>query len=312
MGDQSEKSSRLVAEIARFYGFPSVEDWRWIKEGESPAVAELRAGGRRYVARIFADETDDHRAAYIAELLLHLASAGVMAEEPVRTASGDPVDRLPGGEPVILSPFSPDPPVPVPLGEDDARAWGRYVAGLHAACRGWRPKSGLPSPWVRQDPLTVVETALAITAAFPMAHGILEEASERIVRCWDGAPEFHAVHGDLWPGNLLKGTDGLRAIDFAEAGDGPRVIDLATAFRWMPWREDHEVASQLWAAWLAGYSKGGMITEAELDSIPAVACLQHLVWMIREAGSSQDPSTIAWYVEDHCLAIRTLLAVDQS
>src|SRR4051794_14820763 len=76
MGDESERTARLVAEIARRFEFAAVEDWRWIKEGESPAVAMIRADGRRYVARTFTDETDAHRADDVAGLLLHLASAG--------------------------------------------------------------------------------------------------------------------------------------------------------------------------------------------------------------------------------------------
>jgi Ser/Thr protein kinase RdoA (MazF antagonist) len=145
-----------------------------------------------------------------------------------------------------------------------------------------------------------------------MAHGSLEAASERIIGCWDGALATHAVHGDLWPGNLLKGPHGLRAIDFAETGDGPSIIDLATAFRWMPWQEDREGASRLWAAWVGGYAESGEIFEVGLDVIPAVACLQHLVWMLREVGSSQDLSTISWYVEDHCSAIQALLWANET
>jgi Ser/Thr protein kinase RdoA (MazF antagonist) len=307
MGDESEMTAKLIAETANLCGLSSVEDWRWIKEGESPAVAELRAGGHRYVARIFSNETDVHRAAYIDELLLHLALHRVDAEEVVPTTSSEPVSHLTNGATVILSPYYSAPPVPVPFDEEDARAWGRYVAGLHAACRGRRPKYGLLTPWLRNDPATVGERALSITASFPMAHGALEDASKRIIGCWDGALATHTVHCDLWPANLLKGPHGLRAIDFAEAGVGPRIIDLAMAFRWMPWREDREGSSQLWATWLAGYLQDREMTDVELVAIPAVACLQQLVWMIKEVCSSQDSSTIAWYVEDHCSAIQALV-----
>jgi Ser/Thr protein kinase RdoA (MazF antagonist) len=310
MGDQSERTISLIAEIAHSYEFRTVEDWRWLKEGESPAVAEIRADGRGYVARTFTDETEAHRADDVAGLHLHLASAGVEAEEVVPDASGEPVCRLPSGVSIILSPFYPDSPVPLPFDEETARAWGRYVASMHAACRGWRPTFGLPSPWLRHDPVTVLGRALSITESSPTADGVLKGASERIIRCWDGGPPIHAVHGDLWPGNLLKGPSGLRAIDFAEAGEGPSVIDLATAFRWMPWREDREGASRLWAAWLAGYTEGGELPDAELAAMSAVAGLQHVVWMITEVGSSQDTATVAWYVEDHCSAIQALLTAD--
>jgi Ser/Thr protein kinase RdoA (MazF antagonist) len=133
-------------------------------------------------------------------------------------------------------------------------------------------------------------------------------ASERIIGCWEGASSSQPVHGDLWPGNLLSGPHGLRAIDFAEAGGGPRTIDLATALRWMPWRDDPAGAARSWQAWLAGYTEAGTLSQAELDSVPHVACLQHLIWMEAEVGTSLDLAESSWYIEDHCSAIRALMA----
>ncbi len=52
----SDGTARLIAEVACSYGLDSVEDWRWINEGGSPAVAMLHADGRRYVARLFHGE----------------------------------------------------------------------------------------------------------------------------------------------------------------------------------------------------------------------------------------------------------------
>lgn len=137
---------------------------------------------------------------------------------------------------------------------------------------------------------------------------ILERASERIICCWEGDSPIQPVHGDLWPGNLLLGPHGLRAIDFAEAGDGPRTIDLATACRWMPWRDDPAGAARSWEAWLAGYAQVGTFSQAELDSVPHLACLQHLIWMEAEVGASQDGAESSYYIEDHCSAIQALLA----
>jgi Ser/Thr protein kinase RdoA (MazF antagonist) len=307
MGHPIEATDRPLAEIACAYDLSSAEGWRWIKEGGSPAVALFRADGRRYVARVFADEADCPRAGYIAELALHLGSVGISVEEVVCTASGQTISRLSGGMPVILSQFYPDPPLPVPFDAGAARAWGRYVAGTHAACRDWRPPGPLRSPWLFPDPAAVLDRALALAEPLRESRDILERATERIVGCWGEAPRSQPTHGDLWPGNLLRGPDGLRAIDFAQAGDGPRTIDLATAFRWMPWRDDPARAAPLWDAWLAGCGEVEMVPQAELDSVPPVACLQHLVWMVAEVSASNGVAESLWYVEDHCCAVRALL-----
>jgi Ser/Thr protein kinase RdoA (MazF antagonist) len=137
---------------------------------------------------------------------------------------------------------------------------------------------------------------------------ILEGNAGRIIACWEGTRAAQPVHGDLWPGNLLAWPHGLRAIDFAEAGDGPRTIDMATAFRWVPWRDDPARAAVSWESWLAGYGEVGVISQAELDSIPPLACLQHLIWMIAEVVTSTGAAESSWYVEDHCSAVQALLS----
>jgi len=308
VGETIKGTARFIDEMAFSYGLSSIEGWRWIKQGESPAVATLSAGGHRFVARLFGDETAVPQADYISQLGLHLGSVGVEAEEVVRAASGEPFARLPSGVPVILSRFYPDPPMPVPFEAERARVWGRYVSGLHNACRDWHRPSVLPSSWLRQEPRMVIERSLALTAHSRGPRGILVNASEHIIHCWEGATATQPVHGDLWPGNLLSGPHGLRAIDFADAGDGPRTIDLATAFRWMPWRDDPSGAARSWEEWLAGYSEVGTLSQAELDAVPPLACLQHLIWMTIEVDASNDAVELSRYVEDHCSAIHALLA----
>jgi Ser/Thr protein kinase RdoA (MazF antagonist) len=308
MNDTTEGTARLIAEIARSYGFSSVEEWLWIKEGESPAVAMLQADGRRYVARVFADDAAITRADYISELANHLGSVGISVEEVIQTQPSGSRPRLPNGGAVVLSRYYPDLPLPVPYDSDDAQSWGQYVARMHVACRRWQPSTPLVSPWLRHDPVAVLNRAMGLAGSLRESGSILQEASGRIVGCWDRAAEPHPVHGDLWPGNLLKGSNGLRAIDFAESGDGPHTIDMATALRWMPWRTDPSAAAVLWNSWMTGYSKIGTIRQTELHSVVAVACLQQLVWMLVEVDTSATEAESAWYVADHCQAVASLLS----
>ena len=308
MGETVEGTARLVAGMAYSYGLSSVEDWRWIKQGESPGVATFVGDGRRYVARLFSGEDALPRADYISELALHLGSSGVDVEEVVRTAWGEPFVRLQGGVPVVVSRFYPDsahvyavrcrrrPSLGAVRGEDARRLPGlvspRDAPEPVAAARAkGGPRPGLGPAALLQEPRGIVErTSVASSAA---------GREPRAAR---------PVHGDLWPGNLLGGPHGLRAIDFAEAGDGPRTIDLATAFRWMPWRDDPAGATGLWSAWLSGYCEAGTISQAELDAVPAVACLQHLTWMIAEVRASTEAAETSWYVEDHCSEVQALLS----
>jgi Ser/Thr protein kinase RdoA (MazF antagonist) len=89
------------------------------------------------------------------------------------------------------------------------------------------------------------------------------------------------------------------------------VVDLATAFRWMPWRADRAGARASWRAWLSGYRGVREPPDAELRGVPPVACLQHLIWMIAEVGAVPDGNPQAsWYFEDHCSAIEDLIRID--
>ncbi len=308
MGEANEGMSRFVDEVACCFGLSSIDGWQWIKQGEWPAVAAFHADNRRFVARLFADETAAPQAEYISQLGLHLASVGVEVEEVVRTASGEPFARLTSGVPVILSRYYTDRPMTLPLEAEGAQVWGRYVSVLHNACRDWPAPSPLPSRWVREHPGAILRRALDLARSSSSFASILAEASGRIIRCWEETPAIQPVHGDLWPGHLLGGPHGLMAIDFADAGDGPRTIDLATAFRWMPWRDDPAGATILWDAWLVGYAEAGTLSQAEFDAVPQVACLQHLIWLEAEVGTAPGEAESSWYVEDHCTAIQALLA----
>lgn len=105
-----EETDRLKAELSRSYGLALIQGWRWIKRGESPAVASLHANGHRFVARLFTDEAAAQKAEYVARFILHLRSVGVEVEEAVRTASGEPSARFPSGVAVVLSRFHAAPP----------------------------------------------------------------------------------------------------------------------------------------------------------------------------------------------------------
>jgi len=303
-------NDNLPGEIASAYGFSRVEEWLWI--GSKPGrIATLQVDADQFVARFHTDTT---RAIYIAELLSWLEGAGVEAEVLHGTVTGARYTQLSTGESVLLTKYCPGAPSHGPLSPSDARIWGRFAARLHAATEGWCPSVHVQVPLLEKGPETLLSQALEFAAPFCQWQSILARFGPRvIVRCRRllAAVSFQPIHGDLWPGNLLRTPTGFRAIDFEGSGSGPRTIDMASAYRWMPWRENRATAAVLWQAWLAGYLDVHEPSELEIASVPALASLQHLYWLIVEAravpqGTSGE-AELAWYVEDHCGALQVLL-----
>lgn len=201
----------------------------------------------------------------------------------------------------------------IPFGADDVRAWGRLAAIMHSACEHWHPSVWLRCQLLKTSPTVTLQRALEYAAHVPWCSEVLEKCGAEIISACEpnlDAKQFHPIHGDLWPGNMLKGASGLRAIDFSESGEGPRAMDLATAFRWMPWREDMMAADVLWRMWLSGYSEIREASDVELSSVPALACLQHLSWLVEEIANAGTIGSAngSWYIEDHCSAIKAIMA----
>ena len=119
------------------------------------------------------------------------------------------------------------------------------------------------------------------------------------------------VHGDLWPGRVLKTKAGLKAIDFRMSGVGTAAIDMATAFRWMPWRTDAQLAAQTWRAWLDGYGAARPVASRDLGVVPALGALQCLHWLILEMAEAEQVGAPVehelFYLRDHCESISALM-----
>ena len=125
------------------------------------------------------------------------------------------------------------------------------------------------------------------------------------------AGPVQAVHGDLWPGNLLQHDQSLRAVDFREAGQGSRAIDVANAFRWMPWRGSPDTARRQWRIWLDAYSAVIPLMLLETRTIPSLACLLEIHWLNVEATAATaglpDYADRHVYVRDHHNALAAIV-----
>jgi Ser/Thr protein kinase RdoA (MazF antagonist) len=300
--------------IAAEYGFGRVAVGEWI--GSQPGrTARIRADGREYVARLYGPDEAEARVPFLAELRDRLRACGLRVERTLRTAAGDAFSRLPSGGAMVLSVRHRGASMRVPFSQRDARRWGRFVARWRVACEGWDSAQRVPAGAVQTAPVALFQEAQSLAKDCDRARGILARWRDSIVVTCESAASDRAlepVHGDLWPGNLLAEARGLRAIDFRASGYAPGAFDVATAFRWMPWRKDTVQAGWRWRAWLSGYRSVRGATLPDLSGVPALACLQHLHFLTEEASAAQrgEPGygDASWYVEDHCDAIDTLLS----
>ena len=304
---------KVEAQIARCYGLKHIENLGWIGAEESLTTAKLRADGKDFIIRLY---TDMALVKFHTELMRRLESVGVNVEQVLPAASGKAYAVLTTGHIVTVFVRYRDPTMSIPFKEDDTRAWGRFVARMHTACQRWHPSVQVRAYLLQKSPQVILRQAMSFAAQIAHCRAILERFGTGIIagcqRLLEDTAAFQPVHGDLWPGNLLKGSAGLRAIDFRESGDGPRAIDLATAFRWMPWSEDATLADALWRTWLAGYREVREPSEIEISSVSSLACLQQLRWLFAEASEASKGvpgyGAVSCYVEDHCANIEVLLS----
>ena len=84
----------------------------------------------------------------------------------------------------------------------------------------------------------------------------------------DDLPEG-ILHGDLFPDNVLGGSEVAAIIDFEETWIGPRIFDLAMAFVGFGWQGGAPVPER-WQALLAGYESVRSLTAPERAALPAM------------------------------------------
>ena len=302
-----------IAEIGRIYGMKRVVGLVWSGTDDPPTKGKLLADARRFVVRLYALDSESE-ARYHTEMIARLEDAGLRAESVVPTVDSAAYARIHALGFVTVHPKYAEIAMPQPCMPEDAAAWGAFVAAMHVTCELWRPSCAVPVSSMRDPPADLLGEATELATVDVRSLEVIKRFSDVIVGTCERLRKAEAtqpVHGDLWPGNLLKSAQGLRAIDFREAGNGSRAVDMATAFRWLPWEENRQKAELLWRAWLSGYRREREPSEAELASVASLACLQHLWWLVQEAraasAGAKGYAQSAWYVRDHCQAIERLL-----
>jgi homoserine kinase type II len=226
----SESELRCLTDA---YALGPLEDARGIQAGTVNTSYALRLGGRPWFLRIY--EEQEHAGAEAeAELLVHLAAAGVPTPRPemgrdgrrVRSVRGKPAALFPWVDGTMRCQASVDP--------EAGRAVGVALAKVHDA----GAPAGSPLGAGRFGPEDLAARCARVASAkdeaarplAPSLHaGFLAFAASR-----DASLPCGLVHGDLFRDNVLwEGFAITALLDFESAFVGPFVYDLAvTMLAW--------------------------------------------------------------------------------
>jgi homoserine kinase type II len=226
-----------VAAVAAAFDLGRIADVAPLWAGTINSNFRLETSRGRLFLRINEGKAEED-VAYEAELLAHLARAGVRTPEPLGAGDGRRYAAV-DGRFVTLFPWLPgahrDPPAP-----DDCRALGGALAALHRAGAGFPRRR--ESRYSRQR---IAARLRSIPAPPPELGAELARLAS-----WD-PPDDGVIHGDLFPDNVLW-SDGPWLLDFEQASDGSFVYDLAVCL--LSWCWDGSGFDRArWQALLAGY-----------------------------------------------------------
>jgi Ser/Thr protein kinase RdoA (MazF antagonist) len=102
---------------------------------------------------------------------------------------------------------------------------------------------------------------------------------ERLARWGKARERYGIIHADLMPDNLLLAADGVRLIDFDDAGFGWYLYDPASALLAYHGSDRYDT---LLASWLGGYRSQRQLSDTDLAALPTfllLRCFYALGWL---------------------------------
>ncbi len=169
---------------------------------------------------------------------------------------------------------------------------GEVTALLHKQVRGWKASSKLPrfhwnyetmigenAIWGDWRSVCVAEEAALSKKSIDRLYGADRMIYEKLQAYGLTEDRYGLIHGDLRGANLLIEGDSLKIIDFDDCGYGWYMQDLAASISFI---ETEEIIPELIQAWITGYCRQGVLTQADLDMIPTFIMmrrLQLLAWV---------------------------------
>lgn len=228
-------------------------------------VYRVETPQRWYVLKVYRhDGPAGEEVAWEAELVAHLAAAGIRVARVVSMSNGAQVGHLeaPEGSRVfVLSEFvdgtKPRPPFDGALYAD----FGRLTARFHTVAdtfRSDRRRRRFDLARILDEPLAEVLPALADRRAeHDLVCDLAAAARARIRELTGQGLDWGVCHGDVTLDNIHRTVDGLVLHDFDLAGECWRAGDLTGVH-----------ASDQWDAFAAGYTQLRGLHDRDLAAIP--------------------------------------------
>jgi Ser/Thr protein kinase RdoA (MazF antagonist) len=184
-------------------------------------------------------------------------------------------------------------------GDDELIASFQTLGDLHARCHRHASRWTLPPGFTRQrwdDTTLLAGTHPTVAAAWD--NWALTAAQRQLVlacrdrlrdrlAAWGKARErYGVIHSDLMPDNLILTDDGVRLIDFDDAGFGWYLYDPASAL--LPYYGS-DLYDGLLQSWLSGYRSQRPLSDEELRALPGfllLRCFYALGWLHTRRNSA--------------------------
>jgi Ser/Thr protein kinase RdoA (MazF antagonist) len=281
-----EALSPIIAREYRQFG--EIQACRFFYQGLND-IYQVRANGQKFMLRVYrAGWRSNADVAYEVDLLNYVCARGVEVARPVPRQNGEFFFELPapeGPRQAVLFTFAPGGEMR--YNEEQARLFGRTLAGLHNALAGFNSphdRFKLDLDHLLREPLRLIEPLYRERPAHEWDYlsGLAGKFEARLQEFERRGLERGVCHGDPHLGNVhYEPETGLTTLlDFDCAGaDGYRAYELAV-FYWAS-RERLEKAKSkpVWEAYLDGYTGVRPLSPVDIEAVPLFVALRQF-WMM--------------------------------